>query len=149
MFPGANVILTDILVVIIRFVWLRPLVTTIDHFNHTFNQTFFLSTTDSVSDPGVCVADLEAKLYLFSVLRHWQSPALPEGKLCCCTSHLFSKLWVNARYFNDDFKKNIVGEMQSKFAMEVNTVKNIRPHEELIRILINSEMYFELLFFFW
>ena len=39
-------------------------------FNHTFNQTIVVSIKDTVSDSGVCVADLEAKLYLFSVLRH-------------------------------------------------------------------------------
>lgn len=35
---------------------------------------------DPVSDPGVCVADIKAKLYLYFVLRHRQSPPLPEGK---------------------------------------------------------------------
>ena len=40
----------------------------------------FQLAQDTVSDPGVCVADIEAKLYLNSVLRHWQSPTLPEGK---------------------------------------------------------------------
>lgn len=40
----------------------------------------FQLAQDTVSDPGVCVADIKAELYLYSVLRHWQSPALPEGK---------------------------------------------------------------------
>lgn len=40
----------------------------------------FQLAQDTVSDPGVCVADIKAKLYLYPVLRHWQSPALPEGK---------------------------------------------------------------------
>lgn len=53
----------------------------------------FKLAQDTVSDPGVCVADIKAKLYLYSVLRHWQSPALPEGKelladfwYYCCSS---------------------------------------------------------------
>lgn len=30
----------------------------------------FQLAQDTVSDPGVCVADIKAKLYLYSVLRH-------------------------------------------------------------------------------
>lgn len=36
--------------------------------------------SDTVSDPGVCVADIKAQLYLYLVLRRWQSSALPKGK---------------------------------------------------------------------
>lgn len=45
----------------------------------TVQVTVFFS--DSISDPGVCVADYKTKLYLDAVLRHWQSVALSEG-LC-------------------------------------------------------------------
>lgn len=30
----------------------------------------FQLAQDTVSDPGVCVADIKAELYLYSVLRH-------------------------------------------------------------------------------
>lgn len=39
--------------------------------------------SDPISDPGVCVADYETKLYLDAVLRHWQSVALSEGWFVC------------------------------------------------------------------
>lgn len=45
-----------------------------------FLPCVFVLSQDTVSDPGVCVADIEAQLHLYFVLRHRQSSPLSEGE---------------------------------------------------------------------